>query len=166
MSRKGRYWYLYLNPSGEPVQCADISGLSRPARSVACACWPVRGYHSNVLFRGQGCSDGTTGIPHHPRKTVTKRTKVQCILSYLSTTSMGITGIEDKKKRPRQNITVWDCRPVVTLLSRLLWHALRSQCYYSLGPGNTQALCIDKKRAPFNSVIYSELVLIPCTNAD
>jgi hypothetical protein len=38
------------------------------------------------------------------RMTITKRTKVQCPLSYLSTTSMEITGIEEKQKRPRQNI--------------------------------------------------------------
>jgi hypothetical protein len=129
-SRKGKYGCLHLNSSGGPVQWAKIPGLSCPARSVAFACLPVRDHHSNVRFCGQDCSDGTTGIPRHLRKTVTKRTKVQCLLSYLSTTSMGITGIKDEQKRPRQNIfplvgsgTFLQHRiagPILTLLSHLL----------------------------------------------
>jgi hypothetical protein len=43
------YGCLYLNPRGEPVQCAEIPWLSCPARSVTC--WP-RNHHSNVRF---GC---------------------------------------------------------------------------------------------------------------
>jgi hypothetical protein len=31
--------YLDLDHSGEPIQCAEFSELSCPARSVACACW-------------------------------------------------------------------------------------------------------------------------------
>jgi hypothetical protein len=86
------------------ISVCKIPGLSHPARSVAYTCRPARDHHSNVRFCGQNCSDVTTGIPSHLRKTVTKRTKVHCPLSYLSTTSMRITGIEDKQKRPRQNI--------------------------------------------------------------
>jgi hypothetical protein len=62
MSRKVRYGCLYLNPSEEPVQCVEIPGLSCPARSDACACWPAND-HFNVRLCGQDCSDGTTGIP-------------------------------------------------------------------------------------------------------
>jgi hypothetical protein len=104
MSRKGRYGCLNLNPSGELVLCAEVLELSRPARNVACVCWPARVHHSNVRFCGQDCSDCITVILRYLKKTVTKRTKAQCPITILSTTYMGIAGIEDKYKRPRQNI--------------------------------------------------------------
>jgi hypothetical protein len=98
------YGCLYLNPSAEPVQCAKISGLSRPVRIVACACWSKRDQPSIVRFCGQDCSDSTTSIPCQRKKSVTKRTNVQCLLSCLFITSIKITDIEDKQKIPRQNI--------------------------------------------------------------
>jgi hypothetical protein len=92
LSRKGWHGCLYLNPSGEPIQYVEIQRLSRPARSVTCACWSERDHYSNV------------SISRHLRKAVTKRTYRQCLKSNFSTTFMGITGIEDKQKRPRQSI--------------------------------------------------------------
>jgi hypothetical protein len=81
---------LYLNPSGELVQFAEILRLSHPARSVACTLWPELDHYSNFRFCGQDCSDDTTSILHNLKKIATKRTNVQCPLSYLSTTSMRI----------------------------------------------------------------------------
>jgi hypothetical protein len=149
----GRYGYFYLNPSGEPVQCAEIPGLTRLARSVAWAWWPARDHHSNVRFCSQDCSDGTTGIPCHLSKTVTKRKKVQSTLSYLSVTSLGITVIEDKQKIIRQNIFLLVGSGMIlqygisdtllTPLSRLLRHACQVTVLIFLvpllGSGNTRA---------------------------
>jgi hypothetical protein len=83
--KEGKVWML-ISKSQRRAGCVAIF---QDSRSVAC---------------GKNCSESTTGIPRHLRKTATKRTKAQCPLSYLSTTSMGTTGIEDKQKRPRQNI--------------------------------------------------------------
>jgi hypothetical protein len=95
-------WCLYINPSGE------ASSVCRSHRIVTscqkCACWPARNHHSNVRFDGQDCNDDTACIPHHLMETATKKTKVQCSLNHLSTTSMGISWIEDKQKRSRKNI--------------------------------------------------------------
>jgi hypothetical protein len=76
------------DPSGEPIQCAEIPGLPRPARSVECSCWPAIHHPSKVRPCSQVCSDGTSCIPQHLREDTTKRLMVQCPLSYLSTTSM------------------------------------------------------------------------------
>jgi hypothetical protein len=52
-------------------------------------------------FQARYCSDDMAVHPGHLRETATK---IQCPLNYLSTTSMGITWIEDKQKRQRKNI--------------------------------------------------------------
>jgi hypothetical protein len=106
-----------------------------------------------VRFCGQDCSNGTTGIHLHLRKSTTKRTKVECPLSYLSTTSMGITRIEDKQKRPGKNIypLVWSGMSLqygnASLILILLSHLLRIACQVTmllffvplLGSSNTRA---------------------------
>jgi hypothetical protein len=111
-------------------------------------------YHSNVRFCGQDCSVRTTCIPGHLRKTITKRTKVQCPLIYLSTTSMGITGIEDKQKRRRHGtifplvgsgmfLQYRTAGPILTLLSHPLQHACQVTVLLffvpPLNPDNTRA---------------------------
>jgi hypothetical protein len=145
----GRYGCLYLNPSREPVQCAEILRLFSPARRVTRECWPARNSHSNVKICGRDCSDNTAGIPRHLRKAVTQKTKVQYPLSCLSTTSMEITVIEDK-----QNIFplvgsgtflhYGMVGPILAFLSRLLQHACQVTVLLFFVPlsssGNMQAM--------------------------
>jgi hypothetical protein len=54
------YGCLYLDPIWEWVQCNEVSGLSRPARNVTCACWqPKRSpFYRQTLrpARDQPCS--------------------------------------------------------------------------------------------------------------
>jgi hypothetical protein len=90
---------------------------------------PAKNHHSNVRFSGQNCSDGTTGIPHHLRKTATTRTEVQCPLSYLHEDNRCRRQSEEAKAEyfpPSWELhifTVWDYHPILTFLSRLLRHA-------------------------------------------
>jgi hypothetical protein len=132
MSRKGWYGCLYLNPSGKPVQCAEILGLSRPARSVACACWSARDHHSNIRFCGQDCSGDTTSIPCHLKKTITKKNKgamsSELPLHYFHGDIRYRRQTEETEAEyfpiswKWLVFTVRDCWPL-TLLSRLLRHA-------------------------------------------
>jgi hypothetical protein len=68
----------------------------------------IAGRHSNVTFCCQDCSYGNTGIFRHLTKTVTKRTNMQCPHSYLSTTSIGKTGIEDKQTKAEYFAINWE----------------------------------------------------------
>jgi hypothetical protein len=92
VSRKGRCGCLYLNPSGKPVQCAKIPGLSCPARSVT-----LHAVKLETIIQITDLVVRTAAMTPLAFPATTKRTKVQCPLNYLSTTSMGITGIEETK---------------------------------------------------------------------
>jgi hypothetical protein len=99
MSRKERYGCLYLNPSRELVQCAEISGMKRPARSVPCAYWPARDHHSNVSSVARTAMMALAAFPAIGGQP--SQRKQRC--NVLFTTFMGITGIENKQKRRMQN---------------------------------------------------------------
>jgi hypothetical protein len=112
------------------------------------ACWPESSHNSNVRFGGQDCSDDTTGIPRHLKEAATKRTKVKCPPNHLSTTSMGITGIEDKLKRTKQSIfPEWHifalgvASPILTPLLASYDIPVKSMLFFAplLVPSNTGA---------------------------
>jgi hypothetical protein len=88
---------LYLVPRGMPVQCAEVPGLLSFQKCYKCILASKK-IILNIRLFSQACSEYTSCISNHQRKAATKRTKVKCTLSYLSVTSMGITGIEDKHK--------------------------------------------------------------------
>jgi hypothetical protein len=136
--------------------------VCRNPRRVTCACLPSRNHHSNVRFSDQDCSDDTVGIHRYLRDN-TKRTKVQYPLSYLSTTSMGITGIENKQTRQNifslilsETFTVGDGGPNLFFLSRLLRHALQVTMLLFFvahkSPGNTLVMHEDTTSFPTRSM--------------
>jgi hypothetical protein len=116
-----------LDSSGETVQCAEVPGLSRSARSVLCMQASIKSsFKYQTLWPNQQWP--SAGIPHHKKEISTKRINAQSPLSYLCVTSMGVTVIKDKQKRLRQNIfplvgsgtffTVWDCMRLINQLLR------------------------------------------------
>jgi hypothetical protein len=70
---EGRYGCFYLDLSGEPVQCAGVLGLSRPARSDACAYLTKRNPHSNIRLCGQACNDYTSRFSRHLKEAPPQR---------------------------------------------------------------------------------------------